>query len=1476
VWDDILSVAPSENQTPRNPFIDKHAEEMTYCSLFGGKPRPKLFKPVSYHKICKWELRHKNRRFARHKENLFFKTRKSMLKLLADLEMISMKKVVKRDGSKYTAKDLKKNRENILLHDEGYKFLKSVRGSPPYFEKIKKNLFAMMRFHGKPTFFVTFSAAENHWHDLMKKLGKLIDNRDYTHEEIENMSKKEKQRLITADPITCARHFNHRTRILFSDFLKSAQGPLGEMKEFFYRVEFQHRGSPHLHCLLWIKDAPILGEGNEEVVAAYVDKYVTCSKSLDVPYLSLDEKQQLISRQTHRHTRTCPHKNKVCRFNFPKPPMDKTTILQPFDKGTKEKSLSNEQKKELAEHKANFKKIEETLNNWANQPQNKLINTMDEFLDYLKMSYSDYISAVRSSIHTDTVFLERKVDERWINGYNRHCLAVWKANMDCQYVVNGYAAASYILDYVTKGERGLSETLRVASKEAALKQMKNKDSVKHIANRFINYVETGAQEAAYYLLGIQLYNSSNSVIFIPTAEDSARLCKPEAEYMEMDDDDDNIFMKNSTDRYIDRPKILRNICLAEYVAYYDGLGSYEKSVKEMNPDEEFAPEKESEQVDDDLPPAEETTEKKQGLKKRKKPRIIRYVNFNRDTHEEEHYRELLMLFYPFSNLDNLMGGCSTYKERYQQHQVKLRVDQEHSIYSKYEEEFRGLENVNTHPDEEDEFMATLAPGTEQMAGDQARRQREAEQHLPLPETTPSALLSKSYHHENEWSEGFYHQQVGKLNKKQFQFVNEFLNHLKVGPRDKQLLWFLSGGAGVGKTTAVNVLYEGARRFFNSIPGQDHSALQIVKCAFTGKASHQVRGYTINTLFKMPFGTKKKREQLTGSKLGELQAKLGDLKVLIIDEISMVDNEMWVDMSHRLCKIKQIDDLPFGGVHVLAVGDLFQLLPVMGRPLWQMEHIDAHSQVKGYPLGNNVWKDQIKMFELDEIMRQKDEKKYAELLNRLRESPLSDADLQYLKGQIIPKDSDIIPDASYIALTNDKCEKINDHWFFMAPKENQYRIKAIDTHAANAPVPPHVIEENIAKVSRGDVQSLFSELKLAIGHEYDFVINLDTIDGITNGTPCIVKKYQSNSSKGDIIWVDPQDPSVGKRWRQAHMFLYDSSIPKHWLPVLRYSHPCKAKFFTRKQFPLRPAKCRTVHRCQGGTYCKIALDLSDGRNYTAHGHYVALSRCPSLANVSIIGPEGLAESKITHDTRCIQEMERLRLDAKMELLLPCLFNLKDNFNSIYFLNAQSISGKMAALERDWNIQGSSVLGIIDTRFEKGNERELPGFTQPSVFFSHNERPSLGVAVYSKLCHAQGLCQLLGSNQGSIVSIKYPNFYVVDNNQLDVIVSFVYIMPEASSIVYSQAAGFFEKLANQNLSMIVIGDFNKSPTALPGSFSKRMKELGLNQLIDGPTHNRGNTLDHLYTNIGFDYIKFGILNSLTKSDHMPIFISVKKVN
>ena len=71
----------------------------------------------------------------------------------------------------------------------------------------------MMRYHGKPSFFLTFSAAEHHWTDLLKNLGRIVDKKEYTDKEIFEMSKEEKQRLILADPITCARHFNYRTHI---------------------------------------------------------------------------------------------------------------------------------------------------------------------------------------------------------------------------------------------------------------------------------------------------------------------------------------------------------------------------------------------------------------------------------------------------------------------------------------------------------------------------------------------------------------------------------------------------------------------------------------------------------------------------------------------------------------------------------------------------------------------------------------------------------------------------------------------------------------------------------------------------------------------------------------------------------------------------------------------------------------------------------------------------------------------------------------------------------------------------------------------------------------------------------------------------------------------------------------------------------------------------------------------------------------
>ena len=158
--------------------------------------------------------------------------------------------ILRKATGSYVAGDIKNNSSSILCHNEGYRFLKTICGSPSYFESVRKNLFAMLRFHGTPTWFFTLSAAEAHWPDLIKNLKKVLDNEEYSDEQIQTMPPDEIKNLILRDPVTCARHFQYRTEILFSQYLKAKEAPLGELKNFFYRVEFQKRGSPYLHCLL--------------------------------------------------------------------------------------------------------------------------------------------------------------------------------------------------------------------------------------------------------------------------------------------------------------------------------------------------------------------------------------------------------------------------------------------------------------------------------------------------------------------------------------------------------------------------------------------------------------------------------------------------------------------------------------------------------------------------------------------------------------------------------------------------------------------------------------------------------------------------------------------------------------------------------------------------------------------------------------------------------------------------------------------------------------------------------------------------------------------------------------------------------------------------------------------------------------------------------------------------------------------------
>lgn len=64
--------------------------------------------------------------------------------------------------------------DDVAMHDEGFRVLRKLRGSPPYWESAKKDVFAMIKQLGVPTWFCSFSAAETRWVPLLQCLAKLV------------------------------------------------------------------------------------------------------------------------------------------------------------------------------------------------------------------------------------------------------------------------------------------------------------------------------------------------------------------------------------------------------------------------------------------------------------------------------------------------------------------------------------------------------------------------------------------------------------------------------------------------------------------------------------------------------------------------------------------------------------------------------------------------------------------------------------------------------------------------------------------------------------------------------------------------------------------------------------------------------------------------------------------------------------------------------------------------------------------------------------------------------------------------------------------------------------------------------------------------------------------------------------------------------------------------------------------------------
>ena len=322
-----ICVAPAEGERPVNIMTDVNFEAMSNPDKFPystGTFSCKRPRKLTYRKYFNQRLLDVDGRFARDLDYLFV------------AQYIVEAKQIRDDGNnfamrqkpsrQFTAAQAKSQEvlSQFMRNDKAYSFMKSIRGSPPYYQRTFYDLLAMIRQLGTPTWFFTLSAADLKWPDMIQTIARQYGV-IYTDDEVAGLSFDDKSNWLKRNPVTAARHFQYRLNALFQGFLKSTAKPLGEIADHAIRIEFQARGSPHAHCVIWVKDAPKHIESSNSDVCDFIDQYVSCALPADDCKL----RELVCLLQQHKHSSYCK-RNKTCRFSFPKPPSPKTLITK-FD-----------------------------------------------------------------------------------------------------------------------------------------------------------------------------------------------------------------------------------------------------------------------------------------------------------------------------------------------------------------------------------------------------------------------------------------------------------------------------------------------------------------------------------------------------------------------------------------------------------------------------------------------------------------------------------------------------------------------------------------------------------------------------------------------------------------------------------------------------------------------------------------------------------------------------------------------------------------------------------------------------------------------------------------------------------------------------------------------------------------------------------------------------------------------------------------
>lgn len=395
--------------------------------------------------------------------------------------------------------------------------------------------------------------------------------------------------------------------------------------------------------------------------------------------------------------------------------------------------------------------------------------------------------------------------------------------------------------------------------------------------------------------------------------------------------------------------------------------------------------------------------------------------------------------------------------------------------------------------------------------------------------------------------------------------------------------FITGRAGTGKSTLLNVFREQTKK-------------NLAVLAPTGVAAVNVRGQTIHSFFGFkPDITFQKVKRVTEKR--ELYERL---ETIIVDEVSMVRADL-IDCMDKFLRLNGPErDLPFGGVQMIFIGDLYQLPPVvttMERDVFQSQYNSPYffsASVFDNSQGNFFGSDfELEFIELKEVFRQSDES-FIELLNAVRDNTITKNHLEVLNTRLGKQEKKKKGEMEmYLTTTNAEAAAMN---------EQELRQLVGDEYTFSATTEGKV-EKNAFPTD--------SKLVVKIGAQV-MLLNNDADGRWINGTVGqVVDIFLDDDRKefavrvklttGEKIKIFPH------KWDMYEFRFDEASQRIESEPIGSF-----------KQYPFRLAWAVTIHKAQGKTFDKVILDM--GRGAFSPGQlYVALSRCRTLEGITLIRP-----------------------------------------------------------------------------------------------------------------------------------------------------------------------------------------------------------------------------------------------------------------